>query len=107
MRKTTIAERDRKHHGAGEVAVNARVADSDLVVYVHLVVTPKGGGGESFAQGLGSAGTIGQISGHPASAGDTGSRDAVIALVTGALPILQIDAILDNHVFLHRPGLPR
>jgi lactate racemase len=84
---------------AGEVAVNARVADSDLVVYVHLVVTPKGGGAESFAQGLGSAGTIGQISGYPASAGDTGSRDAVIDLISSALPILQIDAVLDNHVF--------
>jgi hypothetical protein len=84
---------------AGEVAVNARVADSDLVVYIHLVVTPKGGGGESFARGLGSAGTVGQISGFRASAGDAGGPDAVSALVSGALPIFQIDAILDNHVF--------
>ncbi len=84
---------------AGEVAVNTRVADSDLVVYVHLVVTPKGGGGEAFAQGLGSAGTIGQIRGFAVSAGDSSGREEVSDLVTGALPIFQIDAVLDNHVF--------
>jgi hypothetical protein len=84
---------------AGEVAVNARIADSDLVVYVHLVVSPKGGGGESFAQRLGSAGTIGQISGLPAIAGDSRGRGEISDLVTGALPIFQVDAVLDNHVF--------
>src|SRR5215212_8061433 len=82
---------------AGEVAVNARVTDSDLVVYVHLVVTPKSGGGESFARGLGSAGTVGQISGFRASAGDAEDPDAVSALVTAALPIFQIDTTLDIH----------
>ena len=85
--------------GAGEVAVNARATESDLVVYIHLVVTPHRGGGESFARGLGSAGTVGQISGFPANAEDAGDRDAASAVITSALPIFEIDAILDNHVF--------
>ena len=85
--------------GAGEIAVNTRVTDSDLIVYIHLVVTPKRGGGESFGKGLGSVGTVGQISGFPANAAETGDPDAVSSLIAGALPIFQIDAILDNHVF--------
>jgi len=48
---------------AGEIAMNARAADSDLLIFVHLVVTPPAGGTAAIAAGLGSTATIGQLSG--------------------------------------------
>jgi hypothetical protein len=84
---------------AGSVAINSRAAASDLVIYVHLVVTPKGGGPESLAAGLGSAATIGQISGFDAISGDHSPAEEVGAAVANAVSIFQIDAVLDNEVF--------
>src|SRR5829696_9851204 len=84
---------------AGSVAINSRAAASDLVIYVHLVVTPKGGGAGSLAAGLGSAATIGQISGFEAISGDQSPAEQVRASAANAVPIFQIDAVLDNEVF--------
>jgi len=80
----------------GPVEVNSRVASSDLVIYVHLVVTAKGGGSESLASGIGSAGTINQISGYEAV---PAIIEQVATSVEKAVPIFQIDAVLDNEIF--------
>jgi hypothetical protein len=83
----------------GPVAINNRAASSDLVIYVHLVVTPKGGGAEALAGGLGSAATIGQIDGYQAMSAGSSTAAQVATTVADAVPIFQIDAVLDNEVF--------
>lgn len=83
----------------GAVEINTRAASSDLVIYVHLVTTPQAGGARSLALGLGGAATIGQISGLAAISGDGSGPEAVANVITSALPIFQIDAVLDNHIF--------
>jgi lactate racemase len=84
---------------AGPVALNSRAAASDLVIYVRLVVTPRGGGAESLAAGLGSAATIGQISGFDAISGDHSLAEQLGTSVASVVRIFQIDAVLDNAVF--------
>jgi lactate racemase len=81
---------------AGEIAVNARAADSDLLIFVHLVVAPSVGGSAAIAAGLGSTATIGQLSGLPAQGRDTAE---IADLVSSAVRVFQIDVVLDNDVF--------
>ena len=81
---------------AGEIALNARAAGSDLI-FVHLVVAPPGGGAAAIAAGLGSTGTIGQLSGLPAQGSDASAE--IADLVSSAVRIFQIDVVLDNDVF--------
>jgi Lactate racemase N-terminal domain len=83
---------------AGEIALNARAASSDLLIFVHLVGAPRGGGVAEVAVGLGSTATIGQLLGpQRQSSGATASE--ISALVSSAVPVFQIDAVLDNDVF--------
>ncbi len=84
---------------AGPIAINSRAADSDLLIYVHLVVTPNRGGVESLASGLGSASTIGQIGGYQAVSAGSTAAERVVSAITEAIRIFQIDAVLDNEVF--------
>ena len=76
--------------------MNARAADSDLLIFVHLVVAPPAGGAAAIAAGLGSTATIGQLSGLPAQGSDTAE---IADLVSSAVRVFQIDVVLDNDVF--------
>ena len=58
----------------GEIALNARAAGSDLLIFVHLVDGPPRGAA-AIAAGLGSTATIGQLSGPRASGERRRSRD--------------------------------
>jgi hypothetical protein len=82
---------------AGEIALHARAAGSDLLIFVHLVAAPPGGGAAAIAAGLGSTGTIGQLSGLPAQGSDASAE--IADLVSSAVRIFQIDVVLDNDVF--------
>jgi Lactate racemase N-terminal domain len=81
---------------AGDVALNARAASSDLLIFVHLAETTHRHGAAEIATGLGSTATIRQLSGLQGS-------DAVAAeisgLVSAAVGVFEIDAVLDNDVF--------
>ena len=81
---------------AGDVALNARAASSDLLIFVHLAETSHRHGAAEIAAGLGATGTIRQLSGLRGS-------DAVAAeisgLVSAAVPVFEIDTVLDNDVF--------
>jgi hypothetical protein len=82
---------------AGEIAVNARAAGSDLLIFVHLVVVPPSGGSAAIAAGLGSTATIGQLSGLRAQGNDAAAE--IAELVSSAVRVFQIDVVLDNDVF--------
>jgi lactate racemase len=82
---------------AGEIAVNARAAHSDLLIFVHLVVAPSAGGAAAIAAGLGSTATIGQLSGLRAQSSDASAE--IADLVSSAVQVFQIDVVLDNDVF--------
>jgi lactate racemase len=82
---------------AGEIAVNARAAHSDLLIFVHLVVAPPAGGSAALAAGLGSTATIGQLSGLRAQGSDAAAE--IADLVSSAVRVFQIDVVLDNDVF--------
>jgi hypothetical protein len=82
---------------AGEIAVNARAADSDLLIFVHLVVAPPVGGSAAIAAGLGSTATIGQLSGLRAQGSDAAAE--IADLVSSAVRVFEIDVVLDNDVF--------
>ncbi len=82
---------------AGEIAVNARAAHSDLLIFVHLVVAPSAGGAAAIAAGLGSTATIGQLSGLRAQSSDASAE--IADLVSSAVRVFQIDVVLDNDVF--------
>jgi hypothetical protein len=83
---------------AGEVALSARVADSDLLIFVHLAVTPRRRGAAEIAAGLGSTATIGQLSGLQTHSSDAAAAE-ISGLVSAAVPVFEIDAVLDNDVF--------
>ena len=80
----------------GEIALNARAAGSDLLIFVHLVDGPPQGAA-AIAAGLGSTATIGQLSGLPAQGSDASAE--IADLVSSAVRIFQIDVVLDNDVF--------
>jgi lactate racemase len=81
---------------AGEIAVNARAAGSDLLIFVHLVVDQPDGGLAAIAAGLGSTATIGQLSGLRTQRSDP---TEIADLVSSAVRVFQIDVVLDNDVF--------
>src|SRR4249919_1012359 len=83
---------------AGAVALNARAARSDLLIFVHLVDGPSHNGTAEIAAGLGSAPTVGQLKGFQAQGSDA-VADEISGLVSSAVRIFQIDAVLDNDVF--------
>jgi lactate racemase len=83
---------------AGEIAINARAARSDLLIFVHLVVDQSRSGAAEIAAGLGSAATIGQLKGLHARGSDAAAAE-IADLVSSAVRIFQIDAVLDNDVF--------
>jgi hypothetical protein len=77
--------------GEAGAAVNARVAASDLVIFVHVVTDPRQTTGRELILGVGSTATITALRdpGRPAASPSTGA----------ALPVFQIDVVLDNDVF--------
>ena len=82
---------------AGEIALNARAAGSDLLVFVHLVVAPPRGGAAAIAAGLGSTATIGQLADHRVESTDVATE--IADLLSSAVRVFQIDVVLDNDVF--------
>jgi lactate racemase len=81
---------------AGEIALNARAASSDLLIFVHLTDAPPHGAA-AIATGLGSTATVGQLSGVHAV--DSGAPAEIADLVTSAVRVFEIDAVLDNDNF--------
>ena len=78
------------------VAVNRRVAASDLVVHVHLVTSPTGGGAAAVLTGLGAAATLaglGAEDADPATAGEAAQ------LVASSVPLFSVEVVLDANVF--------
>ncbi len=84
---------------AGEVMINSRAAQADLLIFVHLVIAPRGGGASGIAAGLGSAATIAQLSGIAGLLSGGAAAKAVGEQVGAAIKIFQIEAVLDNDVF--------
>jgi hypothetical protein len=78
------------------VALNRRVVTSDLVVHVHLVTTPTGGGATAVLNGLGGASTL---AGLGAQGVDAGTSAEAAALVAAKLPLFSVEAVLDADVF--------
>ena len=78
------------------VGVNKRVADSDLVVHVHLVTGPSGNGAAGVLAGLGAASTLAALGAQ--SADPRVAADAE-ALVAAQLPMFNVEAVLDADVF--------
>src|SRR4029453_1013858 len=81
---------------AGEIALNARAAGSDLLIFVHLIDAPPRGAA-AIATGLGSTATVGQLSSMQAV--DSGAAAEIADPVTSAVRVFEIDAVLDNEVF--------
>ncbi len=84
---------------AGDVQVATRVAESDLVVHVHLVTTPRDRAGAALATGVGSAATVGQVHGLAGLQSDGAAAEAVGAAVLAAVPVFAVHAVLDNDSF--------
>jgi Lactate racemase N-terminal domain len=82
---------------AGEIALNARVAGSDLLIFVHLVVAPSVGGAAGIAAGLGSTSTITQLSGLRAQGSNPSAE--IADLVSAAVRVFQIDVVIDNDIY--------
>ena len=85
--------------GSEGISINARAATSDLVVAVHLTGGPREGGTAGLAAGLGRTATIGRLSGLQAVQGDPTSAAEIAAAVDAAVPIFEIDVVLDNDIF--------
>ena len=81
----------------GEVALNARVANSDLLIFVHLADNSRRRGAAEIAAGLGSTATIGQLCGLQGQGSDAAAAE-IADLVSAAVPVFEIDAVLDNDV---------
>jgi hypothetical protein len=82
---------------AGEVALNARVANSNLLIFVHLADNSRRRGAAEIAAGLGSTATIGQLCGLQGQGRDAAAAE-IADLVSAAVPVFEIDAVLDNDV---------
>ncbi len=78
------------------VAVNKRVAGSDLIVHVHLVTGPSGNGAAGVLAGLGAASTLAALGAQNA---DPGVAAEAAALVAAQLPVFSVEAVLDADVF--------
>jgi lactate racemase len=83
---------------AGDVALNARAASSDLLIFVHMADSPHRRGAAEIAAGLGSPATIRQLSGLRSGGSDAAAAE-ISGLVSAAVPVFEIDAVLDNDVF--------
>lgn len=91
--------------GSAEISVNSRVAESDLLVAVHLAHDIgqgglAGSGVATLATGLCSAGTIRAVRGFGASAALT---EQIGTAITEAVPVFAVEAVLDNSNY--PPGL--
>ena len=84
---------------AGEIKINSRAAQADLLIFVHLVTTARSGGASGIAAGLGSAATIAQLSGIAGLLSGGAAAKAVGEQVGSAIKIFQVEAVLDNDVF--------
>ena len=82
--------------GEVAVAVNKRVASSDLVVHVHLVTGPAGNGPISLLSGVGAASTLAALGAQDA---DQALVSEAAALVAAKLPVYSVEAVLDADVF--------
>ena len=78
------------------VALNRRVVTSDLVVHVHLVTAPSGGGATAVLNGLGAASTL---AGLAADGADPAVAAEAAALVASGLPLFSVEVVLDADVF--------
>ena len=78
------------------VVVNKRVAESDLVVHVHLVTGPTGNGAASALAGLGAASTLAALGAQDA---DPQTAEAAAGVVADRLPLFVVEAVLDADVF--------
>jgi lactate racemase len=83
---------------AGEVGLNARAAGSDLLIFVHLADSPRRRGAAEIAAGLGSTATIRGLSGLQGQTDDAAAAE-IADLVSAAVQVFEIDAVLDNDVF--------
>jgi hypothetical protein len=81
----------------GEVELNSRAATADLLVYVHLVGGEIGSAPGTIARGLGSTATISRLQGL--TSGGPVTAAAISGQLEAAVPIFQVDAVLDNDVF--------
>jgi Lactate racemase N-terminal domain len=81
---------------AGEIALNARAAGCDLLIFVHLIDAPPHDSAAIAAE-LGSTATIGQLSGLRAQGNDPSAE--IADLVSSAVRVFEIDVVLDNDVF--------
>lgn len=78
------------------VVVNKRVADSDLVVHVHLVTGHTGNGAAAALTGLGAASTLAALGAQDA---DPQTAGAAASVVADRLPLFVVEAVLDADVF--------
>jgi lactate racemase len=86
---------------AGVVSLSTRVAESDLLVFVHVVAGPTGGGPAGPAEGLTASGTIRQIRGLTGlqtrdERGQIAVAEAIGAVIGEAVEVFEVDAVLDN-----------
>ncbi|HEU4908700.1 MAG TPA: lactate racemase domain-containing protein, partial [Propionibacteriaceae bacterium] len=83
---------------AGELALNARAAGSDLLIFIHLADSPRRRGAAEIAAGLGSTATIRGLAGLHGQTDDATAAE-IADLVLAAVRVFEIDAVLDNDVF--------
>lgn len=89
---------------AGVVSLSSRVAQSDLLVYVHVADSPRVGGPAGPAEQLTAAGTVRQIRGLTGlqttdERGQIAVAEAIGAVIGEAVEVFEVDAVLDNAVF--------
>lgn len=87
--------------GQHEISVNSRLAESDLVVAVHLAHDIGQGGLTGSGLGMLSTGltsleTIRAVRGHRAP---QGRADEIGAAITDAVPVFAVEAVLDNNSY--------
>jgi lactate racemase len=78
------------------LAVNARVAASDLVIFVHVVADPRQSSGLELLAGIGSAATVASV--HATLQSEV-QGSGLSDLVPQTVSVFQIDVLLDNDVF--------
>lgn len=86
----------------GGVSLNARVAESDLVVHVAVVDAPGRDAGSQLVTGLGSAEVIGRARSLEAVR-NPGIIGGLVDQVAAALPLFVVEAVLDQRSY--PPGL--
>jgi Lactate racemase N-terminal domain len=89
---------------AGVVRLSSRVAQSDLLVYVHVADTPTGGGPAAPAERLTASGTARQIHGLTGlqtrdERGQIAVGEAIGAVIGEAVEVFSVEAVLDNATY--------